>query len=72
MFGIHFSSGRPDLPAISHQMADQEGVSVGIVVCGPSSMHHDVCFAASAEQSKIMAKKPGSARELWLHTENFS
>ncbi|CAI7666076.1 unnamed protein product [Penicillium pancosmium] len=72
MFGVHFFSGRPDLPAITHQMADQEGVSVGVVVCGPSSMHHDVCEAASAEQSKIMAKKPGSARELWLHTENFS
>lgn len=72
MFGVHFFNGRPNLPAIIHQMADQEGTSLGMVVCGPSSMHHDVCEAASAEQSKIMAKKPGSARELWLHAENFS
>lgn len=72
IFGLQFFTGRPNLLSITPQTAEREGVSVGVVVCGPSSMTHDVSEAASLVQSKILAKKPGFARELWLHTENFS
>lgn len=72
IFNIQFFTGRPDLRAITPQTAGQTGVSVGVVVCGPSSMTFDVGEAASLVQSKIVAKKAGIARELWLHTENFS
>lgn len=72
IFGIQVHTGRPDLPALTRQIASQDGASVGVVVCGPSSMAHDVNQAASGVQSHILAKKAGTARELWLHTENFS
>lgn len=72
IFGIQFFTGRPDLPALTRQAASQDGVSVGVVVCGPSSMTHDVKYAASEVQSHILARKAGTVRELWLHTENFS
>ncbi|KAJ5128270.1 hypothetical protein N7526_006436, partial [Penicillium atrosanguineum] len=72
IFGVQVYAGRPDLPASMRQMASQEGVSVGVVVCGPSSMTHDVNQAASEVQGHILGRKAGAARELWLHTENFS
>lgn len=72
VFGIQFFTGRPELPTIIHQVASQEGASVGVIVCGPSSMTHDVSTAASDVQGQILARKPGRARELWLHRENFS
>ncbi|KAJ5681387.1 uncharacterized protein N7477_001327 [Penicillium maclennaniae] len=72
IFGIQVYTGRPDLPASMRQMASQEGISVGVVVCGPSSMTHDVNHAASEVQSQILGRKAGIARELWLHTESFS
>ncbi|KAJ5179050.1 hypothetical protein N7492_002260 [Penicillium capsulatum] len=72
IFNVQFFTGRPDLRTITPQTADQPGVSVGVVVCGPSSMTFDVGEAASLVQSNILSKKAGAARELWLHTENFS
>jgi len=72
IFGIQLFAGRPDLPTVTRQMASQDGVSVGVVVCGPSSMTHDVNQAASEVQSRVLAKRPDTARELWLHTESFS
>jgi NAD(P)H-flavin reductase len=72
IFGIQVFTGRPDLPAAMHQVASQEGISVGVVVCGPSSMTHDVNQAASEVQSQILTRKTKTARELWLHTESFS
>lgn len=71
LFGVQFFTGRPDLPAAIHKMASHEGKSVAVIVCGPSSMTHDVSMASSDVQSKILGKKAG-ARELWLHRENFS
>lgn len=70
--GVQFFTGRPNLPAIIRQMADEDGVSLGVVVCGPSTMTFDVKRAASEVQSGILAGKPGISRELWLHSENFS
>jgi ferredoxin-NADP reductase len=72
MFGVKFFSGRPDLPALIRDFTGQDGVSAGVVVCGPSSMTHDVGEAVSSAQYKILAKQNNSAREVWLHTENFS
>lgn len=72
MFGVQLFTGRPDLPNATRQLASQEGTSVGVIVCGPSSMTHDVGTASSEVQSHILAKRSGSARELWLHRENFS
>jgi ferric-chelate reductase len=72
MFGVKFFSGRPDLPALIRDFAGQDGVSVGVVVCGPSSMTHDVGEAVSSAQYRILAKQNNFAREVWLHTENFS
>lgn len=72
IFNIQYFTGRPDLPAAIRGVAENEGCSVGLVVCGPSSMTHDVSAAASDAQSCILSSKPGFARELWLHRENFS
>ncbi|KAJ5256538.1 hypothetical protein N7478_012642 [Penicillium angulare] len=72
IFGIQVFTGRPDLLSTILQIAGQEGTSVGVIVCGPASMTHDVSTAASDIQAQILARKPGSARELWLHRENFS
>ncbi|CEJ55062.1 hypothetical protein PMG11_01339 [Penicillium brasilianum] len=72
LFNIQFFTGRPNLPAEIQQMTGQEGVSVGVVVCGPSSMIHDVREAVSVAQRPIMSGKPGCAREVWLHSEKFS
>lgn len=72
LFNIQLFTGRPDLPTAIRQMAGQDGVLVGVVVCGPSSMIHDVRGAASAAQREILSGKPGCARELWLHSEKFS
>jgi NAD(P)H-flavin reductase len=72
LFNIQFLTGRPDLPVAIQQLAGQDGVSVGVVVCGPSSMIYDVREAASDAQRDILSSKPGCARELWLHSEKFS
>lgn len=72
LFNIQFFTGRPNLPVMIQQMTGQEGVSVGVVVCGPSSMIHDVREAASVAQTEILSGKPGCAREVWLHSEKFS
>lgn len=72
IFGIQVYAGRPDLPSSIRQISSQEGISVGVIVCGPSSMTHDVNQAASEVQSHILGRKAGIARELWLHAESFS
>lgn len=72
LFNIQFFTGRPDLAAAIQRMADQESVSVGVVVCGPSSMIHDVREAAAVAQKDILSGKPGYAGEVWLHSEKFS
>ena len=72
IFGIQVFTGRPDLPALIQHTANQDAVSVGVLVCGPPSMTHDVATAAADVQRRILAKRLGGARELWLHTESFS
>lgn len=72
LFNIQLLTGRPDLQTAIQQMSKLEGVSVGVVVCGPSSMIQDVREAASVAQRDILSGKSGCARELWLHSEKFS
>lgn len=72
LFNIQLSAGRPDLPTTIQQMSNQEGASVGVIVCGPSSMIQDVREAASLAQRDILSGRSGCARELWLHSERFS
>ncbi|KAK2786143.1 hypothetical protein FQN53_006905 [Emmonsiellopsis sp. PD_33] len=72
MFNISFARGRPNLAAEIEKTARQENTSsVGIVVCGPSSMAHDVSAAAAAAQGQIISGRL-PAREVWLHQESFS
>lgn len=69
MVSLRFE-GRPSLPTIIDATAAFPG-SVGVVVCGPSSMNHDVRNATSDVQARIIS---GAAivSELYLHTENYS
>ncbi|KAK2808659.1 hypothetical protein FQN50_004523 [Emmonsiellopsis sp. PD_5] len=72
MFNISFARGRPNLTADIDKAARQENTSsVGIVVCGPSSMVHDASAAAAAAQGQIISGRL-RAREVWLHQECFS
>ncbi|KAJ5338217.1 hypothetical protein N7452_004945 [Penicillium brevicompactum] len=71
MLGIRFFTGRPNLPELIRDFTSQRGSSVGVVVCGPASMNHDVSEAAVAAQYRIM-REEDCAREVWLHTESFS
>ncbi|KAJ5247797.1 hypothetical protein N7468_002780 [Penicillium chermesinum] len=72
IFNVQFFSGRPNLPLAVQNISENAGSSIGTVVCGPASMTHDVSSAASEAQSHILSGKPGFAKELWLHRENFS
>ena len=69
MVSLHFE-GRPNLLSLVDATAAFPG-SVGVAVCGPSSMNHDVRNAASNVQARIIS---GAAlvSELYLHTENYS
>ncbi|PLB36842.1 ferric reductase family protein [Aspergillus candidus] len=71
MFIVKFFRGRPALRTEVDALAGQDGVSVGVVVCGPSSMHHDVGSAAADAQQHIISDRKG-AREVWFHQETFS
>jgi hypothetical protein len=69
-FGVGLHRGRPDLPALVRGVFDEKDTSVGIVVCGPGSMVHDVSSVASKAQQSIV-KGSLAAREVWFHKEAF-
>jgi len=72
MFSITFATGRPNLPAEIERVVGEAGVSsVGIVVCGPSSMSHDVATAAAAAQRQIIGGRT-TVKDVFLHQESFS
>ncbi|KAL2821211.1 putative ferric reductase transmembrane component [Aspergillus granulosus] len=72
MFSISFAHGRPNLPSEIRKVIGEASVSsVGIVVCGPSSMSHDVATAAAAAQRQIIGGK-GAVKDVFLHQESFS
>lgn len=70
--GITYSSTRPDLYALVSEYAAQAQATVGVVVCGPTTMIHDVSDATADIQRKIIAGDPKTASELWMHSEPFS
>lgn len=72
VFNVRFHKGRPNLPAtIQAFIAGQEEVMIGLLVCGPSTMSHDIGEAAVSAQQQIIKGKI-KAREVWYHSENFS
>ncbi|CEN59848.1 hypothetical protein ASPCAL02289 [Aspergillus calidoustus] len=69
---ISFAHGRPNLPTKIASVVGEAGASsVGIVVCGPSSMSHDVASAAAAAQTRIIGGKT-AVKDVFLHQESFS
>jgi len=62
---------RPDLPRIIENETACPGRSVGIVVCGPKSMDHDVRNAVAEAQARILKGK-AVASEVYMHSEPFS
>ncbi|OAA64320.1 Flavoprotein transmembrane component [Niveomyces insectorum RCEF 264] len=72
MLRITVKHGQADLPALVRaNAAGSSAGSVGVTVCGPSAMAHDVATACAAEQQRILRGAPGAA-EVWLHQEGFS
>ena len=65
------SKGRPELFGLSRGIIAAESGSVGLVVCGPGSMVHDVGQIAASAQGNI-AKGGAGASEVWFHKESFS
>lgn len=72
VFNLSFHKGRPNLPVeIQTFISNQEGATVGLMACGPSSIAHDVGEAAVSAQQHILRGQM-KAREVWYHSENFS
>ncbi|KAM4063792.1 ferric reductase like transmembrane component domain-containing protein [Hirsutella rhossiliensis] len=71
VFDVRFFKGRPDIKSLSEKLTTQEGASVGLVACGPSSMVYDLGHAAAVAQQGILGGGTG-AREVWFHKESFS
>lgn len=63
--------GRPELFGLCQGVIAAESGSVGLVVCGPGSMVHDVGQIAASAQGNI-AKGGAGASEVWFHKESFS
>jgi NAD(P)H-flavin reductase len=63
------TEGRPDLHAQITSATSTPGVAVGIAMCGPASMFHDVKNAAAEAQVRVL--RGVGAREVYLHSENF-
>ena len=65
------ANGRPDLPALIQDLAQGPG-SVGVAVCGPESMAHDVRNAMAGCQRDIVGQKyKGGSKDMFLHVEHF-
>ncbi|KAM5440346.1 hypothetical protein McanMca71_003826 [Microsporum canis] len=66
---IHLQ-GRPSISSAVASLTDRAaGKTIGIAVCGPSLMIHDVRNAAAEAQRSVLA---GHVKEVFLHTESFS
>ncbi|KAL1901816.1 hypothetical protein Sste5346_001519 [Sporothrix stenoceras] len=68
---LQLRRGQADLPALVRSLSSAPNRHVGVAVCGPSSMAHDVAAACAAEQRRIVAGGAG-ASEVWLHQEGFT
>lgn len=72
LFSVKFFRGRPDTGSAVRELSLQEPHgSVGVAVCGPSGMVHDVAAEAAAQQQRIVRGQSG-ASEVWFHKEAFS
>jgi ferric-chelate reductase len=72
LFNVAFFKGRPDLlAAVKEFVGFDETVKTGLIVCGPSSMSHDVGKAAVSAQQQIIKSEIGSG-DIWFHAESFS
>lgn len=68
---LQVAQGRPDLLALGRRAVEGDGESIGLVVCGPVSMLHDVANVAASAQGGIVKGAAGPS-EVWLHQESFS
>jgi hypothetical protein len=66
----HFST-RPDLPALIRSEMASPALQghLGVFVCGPLGMQHDVANAVAQEQLAVVK---GGSGEVYLHMEHFS
>lgn len=65
--------GRPDLPLIIHRegiVATEESYSMGVYVCGPTTMQNEVRNAVAKENFGIL--KGSKSVGVYLHSEHFS
>jgi NAD(P)H-flavin reductase len=62
--------GRPDLPLLVTEASQEEGIALGVAVCGPSGMLYDVRNATAQAQRRVLSG--GGARSVYLHSEHFS
>lgn len=72
VFSVEFFKGRPNLlDAVEQFVGIEENLTNGLVVCGPSSMSHDVGEVAVSAQQQIIKEKI-RAKGVWFHAESFS
>ncbi|PNP49885.1 hypothetical protein THARTR1_09415 [Trichoderma harzianum] len=65
--------GRPQLPQIIHEEAAkvlEDGQSLNVYVCGPTTMQNDVRNAAAEENLNIITGS--KAGQVYIHSEHFS
>ncbi|KAF3767287.1 hypothetical protein M406DRAFT_321522 [Cryphonectria parasitica EP155] len=68
--GFKTFTGRPDLAAVVRDFTLEETGSVGMAVCGPSSVLAAVRDEAAAAEMRILKSGPG-AKEVYLYSEMF-
>jgi NAD(P)H-flavin reductase len=62
--------GRPDLPYMLKDMADDFGKRTCVFVCGPPSMRIAVSKTVADMQRYVLGNK--AVEEIFLHTENYA
>lgn len=68
--GVRVMTGRPDLSAIAREVTLESHASVGMAVCGPSSVLQAVRDEAAEAELRILKSGPG-AKEVYLYSEVF-
>ncbi|KAJ4385766.1 hypothetical protein N0V93_010197 [Gnomoniopsis smithogilvyi] len=68
--GVRVLTGRPDLSAIVREVTLESRASVGMAVCGPSSVLQAVRDEAAEAELRILKSGPG-AKEVYLYSEVF-
>lgn len=70
-FGIRVLRGRPDMARVVHDVTSEQDIaSVGIAVCGPTSVLAAVRDEAAAAELRIVKSAPGP-KEVYLYSEMF-